>query len=1032
MKTRNILLRFLNHLPNGNKERKQEMKSQRERIERIERNGRPHDGAGRMMAGAKEATTRMMPGESTAEARMMPAAKAAARMMSAAKAALLIILIVALPLVATSCRDRDDEPSAGGRLVTVSRLRVSIDGMQSAAEMMAARSAEMNAGRNAEMNAGRNAEMNAGRSAEMNAVRNGGDTRGGVQSRDGGEIRNGAQIRSGGETRNGGNTRADVSDPEPDKNGYVGVEKKKFVAGDVLHFMVALTLDDQMSSIYQVSNATLQADGTTWLFDTPLVLPEDATKTRRIQVFYDGTKRRYTYYSTNTVGDDTAANGNAYAANRDALYGIEDGVTGLTTYPDRLFVMDGSGDWKSITLTPDGTLAINPLPHGNSLVRISSIDNRLGAKVTAIHANTTNTSGKFPTSVSLYSAAATSSSAAVPSADDASAAAANGTVEAIIGYTGNSTTFLKTITVILDDGHKVIVPVPDGNKGQGGINGSPGRFLNFAKSYTYRLLLLPGSVSAEEVNGAAPSYQVRRDPAVPAGYIPIYTAEDLRKIGQKDGNDYLPAIVNGYLYTNASSALLDADAQKDPIVDPTTGAYTDSGYNEEATNAAIAANGLDPNADATSDGSIIKPDGSSSIGPLTFSLDARYILMNDIDLTPADGPAVDKDLSNIDALLQDHPEQLWTPIGDNTPFTGRFHGNGFTIRGMTINSGAGYLGLFGCIKGAVIYNVHMQDARVKGKESNCWLGSLVGSCDYSTISSCSATGCAVQSIGITYNIGGLVGNNNSGTLTRCHATACSILSDVQGLLAGGLVGRNQGTLASCYTAGCTADCTNSNNRFGGLVGYNNGTIYGCYATYAQKSGTATGNFGSLVGVNAQGITASSYAINATGSNLGLVGDNNGGTITACVSPFKTSSGTGNNNSGTNIPGYDDGKGQDIGGGSYWEIIQNGNGTFSGGYAPLTDDVLLTTLSGKSSFTADGNLADVRTLLVNNTGGDITDTDKGGGEDGNGNPGQLKTIPPGGLYTVKREWTASGIWGGSNIPGSLTVVLPRIDWTYNRE
>lgn len=984
------------------------MKSQRERIERIERNGRPHDGAGRMMAGAKEATTRMM-----------PAAKAAARMMSAAKAALLIILIVALPLVATSCRDRDDEPSAGGRLVTVSRLRVSIDGMQSAAEMMAARSAEMNAGRSAEMNAGRNAEMNAGR--------NGGDTRGGVQSRDD------AQIRNGGEIRNGGNTRADVSDPEPDKNGYVGVEKKKFVAGDVLHFMVALTLDDSYNDIYQVSNATLQADGTTWLFDTPLVLPEDATKTRRIQVFYDGTKRRYTYYSTNTVGDDTAANGNAYAANRDALYGIEDGVTGLTTYPDRLFVMDGSGNWKSITLTPDGTLAITPLPHGNSLVRISSIDNRLGAKVTAIHANTTNTSGKFPTSVSLYSAAATSSSAAAPSADDASAAAANGTVEAIIGYTGNGTTFLKTITVILDDGRKVIVPVPDGNKGQGGINGSPGRFLDFAKSYTYRLLLLPGSVSAEEVNGAAPSYQVRRDPAVPAGYIPIYTAEDLRKIGQKDasGKDYLPAIVNGYLYTNASSALLAAEAQKDPIVYPgATGVYTDSGYSADG----------GTGADATS-------DGSGKVGPLTFSLDARYILMNDIDLTPA-SRTIPKDLSGIDALKSEHPEQLWTPIGDsstNNKFTGRFHGNGFTIRGMTINSSAPHLGLFGYTENAVIYNVHLQDARVNSAGSQFgsnFIGSLVGNSNFSTISLCSATGCALKYTGNTKytpaSIGGLVGRSQyNNTLTRCHATACT-LSGTYVSAAGGLVGTHgldnivDGTLTSCYTAGCTANCTANSNgySFGGLVGNNSSSIYGCYATYAQETGAAIGNFGSLVGTNADASAiASSYAINATGSNLGLAGQNDG-TIAACVSPFKNALSDGATDNGGTGP---------IGGGSYWEIISNADDIFSGGYAPLTDANALSSLkdfvnkNAKKPFTDQGNLIEVRTLLVNDTGSDLSGIDMGGGQRyASSIPGQLKTIPPGGLYTVKRTWTASGIWNGSNIPGSLTVVLPRIDWTYNRE
>lgn len=1013
MKTRNILLRFLNHLPNGNKERKQEMKTQ---IEKTDRKNLPNR-TGRMMAGAEEKEApdarAQMPGESTA-AQMTPATEAAMRMMQSAKAALLIILIVALPLLATSCRDHDDEPSAGGRLITVSRLRVSIDGMQSAAEMKAARSAEMKAGRNGAL-AGDGGEMRSG-----GDIRNSAQTSNDAQIRNGGDNRSGAQTSKGGDNRSGGNTRADA--PTPDKNGYVGVEKKKFVTGDVLHFMVALTQTDYDNDNYQVYNATLQDNGI-WLFDTPLVLPEDATKTHMIEVFYDGTKRLYTYYSTNTKGDDTAANGNAYAALEDALHGTKDDDTNLTTYPDLLYVRDDSGNWTRV-LTPDGTLTLT-FEHNNSLVRISSIDNRLGAKVTAIHANATK-DGVNLAPVSLYPAATTTSSAAAPSADDVSAAAANGTVEAIIGDAETGITYLQSFTVTLDDGHEVIVPVPDGN-------GSLGRLFYPGESYTYHLLLLPGSVSAEEVNGAAPSYKVRRDPAVPAGYIPIYTAEDLRKIGVATNPDevkngaapiYAPAIVNGYLYTNASSVLLAAEAQKDPIYDPATGAYTNSGYSEEATNAAITANGLDPTADATSDGSI---DGTpTKVGPLTFSLDARYILMNDIDLTPKDGPAIGKDLNGIDQVKS---EQLWTPIGDSTPpFTGRFHGNGFTIRGMTIYSSAAYLGLFGCIKGAVIYNVHLQDARVKGTTSNYYIGSLVGSCDYSTISSCSAngTGCAAQSTGNTYNIGGLVGNNNSGTLTRCHATTCSILSDVQRLYAGGLVGRNQGTLASCYTAGCTADCTNSNNIFGGLVGYNNSTIYGCYATYAQKSDASIGDFGSLVGLNTQGITASSYAINATDGTLGLVGDNNGGTITACVSPFKNVQSNGATGSG----------GSDPNGGSYWEIISNGNGTFSGGYAPLTDAKLLESLKNvndmfsKFPFTATGNLANVYTLLVNNTGKDITDADKGGGDIGGLAHGVLKTIPPGGIYTVKHEWKASRIWGDTT-PESLTIVLPRIDWTYNR-
>lgn len=171
--------------------------------------------------------------------------------------------------------------------------------------------------------------MKAGRSVEMNAVRNGGDTRGGVQSRNGGEI------------RSGGNTRADASDPEPDKNGYVGVEKKKFVAGDVLHFMVALTEADFWTP--KVSNATLQADGTTWLFDTPLVLPKDATKTNMIEVFYDAR-----YILMNDI-DLTPKDGPAIGK---GLNGIDDL---LASHPEQLWTPIGKEE--NTPFTAEGNLA---------------------------------------------------------------------------------------------------------------------------------------------------------------------------------------------------------------------------------------------------------------------------------------------------------------------------------------------------------------------------------------------------------------------------------------------------------------------------------------------------------------------------------------------------------------------------------------------------------------------------------------------------------------------------------------------------
>lgn len=867
---------------------------------------------------------------------------------------LYIVLLLPL-LLLTSCRDADDKLPGDGstKLVTVSRLSVSIEGIQSADEetTTTTRSAETRSARTAET-----------RSADADGI---------------------------------------------DAKGYLGSEKKKFVEGDVLHFAVALTENDLYSGNYQVSNATLQKDGTTWLFDKPLILPQDATKTRMIEVFYDGKQDKYNCYDDN--GEKDAALDNYQAAYWDALIGTKDAQSGYTFFPDMLVAKkdDYGQGWNSngISLISDGTLKIM-LKHLNPLVRISSITNRLDKDVKTIKANALMVNGSdiFHYDVLLSGPTSSASNAAA--------------YDAIIGEPDVSLLdyYLKSFTVTFTDGHTAVIPVPN-NYGGYDYNG---RKLTYAtgSSFTYRLLLLPGSLSAvPDENGTA--FKKRRDPAVPAGYIPIYTADDLRKIGTNQ-----PAVVNGYLYTNASSAILANEAMTDPIYNSQYSAYTDSGCST----------------DGAGGGTIdITSDGSTEVGPLFFSLSARYILMNDIDLTPASG-AIGTDLVGIESVPK---EELWTPIRyeSNTGFSGRFNGNGFTIRGMTICSDAVSCGLFKSTIGAVIYNLHMQDARVKNTHttlSSPNTGSLVGESLNSTFSLCSANGCALQSGQNDSNVGGLVGYNYDSTLTRCHAAACTLFSE-QSLYAGGLVGYNRGILASCYTAGCTSIIS---QYIGGLAGSNSRSIYGCYATYSQAPSRV---FGSLVGLN-NGAIASCYAINAPNSNNPGLVDNNNKTITACVSPFKT---PGDNQDGSHngAPGYDDNiDGQDNGGGSYWNVIStpgaNGTTTYTGGYAPLTDATALATLSGyidingKSPFTDKGNLAAVRTILVNDTGQDLIGIDVGGGEYSNGSIfGALGKIPPGGLYVLKREWTALGIWGGSTAPTSdknPTASLPRIKWEYEGE
>ena len=132
--------------------------------------------------------------------------------------------------------------------------------------------------------------------------------------------------------------------------------------------------------------------------------------------------------------------------------------------------------------------------------------------------------------------------------------------------------------------------------------------------------------------------------------IPRDTVEDLQKIGVNTSSGtsgspaYYPATVNGYTYKEA-------------------------------------------NADGTGEGT----------APLTFSPSANYILMADIDLaaTPATGSNAPTDAAN------------WTPIGGTSiSFTGRFNGNGHTIKGMKVSSSNdAYIGFFRSLSGLSLIHI---------------------------------------------------------------------------------------------------------------------------------------------------------------------------------------------------------------------------------------------------------------------------------------------------------------------------------------
>jgi filamentous hemagglutinin family protein len=261
----------------------------------------------------------------------------------------------------------------------------------------------------------------------------------------------------------------------------------------------------------------------------------------------------------------------------------------------------------------------------------------------------------------------------------------------------------------------------------------------------------------------------------------------------------------------------------------------------------------------------------------------------------------------------------WAPIGESTAFAGNFNGLGNTIANLTINDSTDqYVGLFGQSSGT-ISNIGLVGGSVTSTINSLYVGALVGE-NSGTITEAYATG-AVSGGGVnTIAVGGLVGLNNASrvgggqaTATISNSYATGAVSDDDGAnpVVGGLVGFNNANVDSAGQA--TATISNSyatgavsggdNALVGGLVGWNNAyTLFGGQATVTISNSYATGavsggqaaSVGGLAGYNgaqansggtATATISSSYATGAVsafpaGSDIaGLVGQNNGGTIT---------------------------------------------------------------------------------------------------------------------------------------------------------
>ena len=213
-------------------------------------------------------------------------------------------------------------------------------------------------------------------------------------------------------------------------------------------------------------------------------------------------------------------------------------------------------------------------------------------------------------------------------------------------------------------------------------------------------------------------------------------------------------------------------------------------------------------------------------------LDAQYKLIADIVFT-------DADFAEGGSFYNEG--KGWQPIGNaTTPFCGIFDGNGYSIKGLTINSDVEantYLGLFGYVSGSIkdaIKNINAIDfsITVNGASTTTsssytylYVGSIVG---YGSANNCSSSG----DINISYTsskrkcyiyVGGINGYGSAANCTNYSSITVNVSSGSAYVFSyiGGIAGRGE-TISNCTNSGTLSANSQRNyySRFdiGGIAG----------------------------------------------------------------------------------------------------------------------------------------------------------------------------------------------------------------------
>jgi len=204
------------------------------------------------------------------------------------------------------------------------------------------------------------------------------------------------------------------------------------------------------------------------------------------------------------------------------------------------------------------------------------------------------------------------------------------------------------------------------------------------------------------------------------------------------------------------------------------------------------------------------------------------------------------------------------PIGNqNNHFSGIFDGQGFVIKGITVNADS-YIGLFGYIENAFVNDVGIEDANYTGWSN---IGGIAGYSLNSVITNC-------YSRGLTNGndcVGALVGYSGEGTVIQnCFSSMQHTKYQIYGSV-GGLVGYNCGKLENSYFYGTINAKIFEKSTTGGVVGYNHttGSIHYCY--FIKNGDVMNGEFnycGSLNWGDCYGTDSFDlYGITTSGSYL---------------------------------------------------------------------------------------------------------------------------------------------------------------------